>query len=205
MMIYLRKISIILLAVSAIINVTGLSAAEETSRCEPTMNDVEGPYYLAGAPFRNQLAGPDEKGDRAVIKGTVFQSDCKSPIRDALIEVWQTDAAGEYYYQNAGFRLRGQMKTDMNGNYEFSTIKPGRYRILNGFRPAHIHLKISHPGYRTVITQLYFKGDPYLWPKDACSRACKSNDPRRIITLDDEKGVLKGTFDITLSPLITSQ
>jgi len=201
----LRNISIILFAVSVIINVSFLSAAAETNRCEPTMNDVEGPYYLAGAPFRNQLANPDEQGERVVLKGTVRQTDCKSSIKYALIEVWQTDANGEYYYEDAEYRLRGQLKSDKNGYYELSTVKPGRYRIMNGFRPAHIHLKVSHPDYETVITQLYFKGDPYLWPKDACSSACKSNDPRRIIALDDEKGVLTGIFDITLDPISKSQ
>jgi protocatechuate 3,4-dioxygenase beta subunit len=165
------------------------------------MNDVEGPYYLAGAPMRDQIAGPDEKGERLVIKGTVLRGDCRTPVRGGLIEVWQTDSNGKYYYADEEYRLRGQTKSHENGTYRFSTIKPGRYRILNGFRPAHIHLRVSHPDYQTLITQLYFKGDPYLWPNDACGGGCKSNDPRRIITLHDDSGLLNGTFDVILKPL----
>jgi protocatechuate 3,4-dioxygenase beta subunit len=197
----MRHITIILFAVSAVFYAAGPSTAAQTSRCQPTMNDVEGPYYLPGAPFRNQLAGLDEQGERVVIKGTIVHADCQTPIGDALIEVWQTDGGGKYYYRAEGFRLRGQMKTDDKGYYQFSTVKPGRYRILNGFRPAHIHMKISHPDFETIITQLYFKGDPYLWPKDACGRGCKSNDPQRIIGLHDDSGALSGTFNIILKPL----
>ncbi|NIN19808.1 MAG: hypothetical protein GTN82_17795, partial [Candidatus Aminicenantes bacterium] len=54
----------------------------------------------------------------------------------------------------------------------------GRYRIMSGFRPAHIHFKVSHPGHEVLVTQLYFYGDPYLWPNDACGKACKSNDQK---------------------------
>jgi protocatechuate 3,4-dioxygenase beta subunit len=197
----MRYITIILFAVSAIFYGAGLSTAAESNRCQPTMNDVEGPYYLPGAPFRNELAGPDEQGERLIIKGTVLRTNCRTPVRGALIEVWQTDEGGNYYYRAEDFRLRGQMKSDDNGSYQFSTIRPGRYRIMNGFRPAHIHLKISHPDFETITTQLYFRGDPYLWPNDACGRGCKSNDPQRIIALNEARGVLRGTFNIILKPL----
>ncbi len=30
------------------------------------------------------------------------------------------------------------------------------------FRPAHLHLKLSHEGFEPLTTQLYFKGDPVL-------------------------------------------
>jgi catechol 1,2-dioxygenase len=34
---------------------------------------------------------------------------------------------------------------------------------LNGaqYRPAHIHVKVSAPGFQTITTQLYFEGDKY--------------------------------------------
>jgi protocatechuate 3,4-dioxygenase beta subunit len=167
--------------------------------CPPTQNDVEGPYYLPDAPFRTNVAAPDEPGRRLMIKGTVLGTDCETPLKDALVEVWQTDAEGRYYYKKEGYRLRGQMKTDKNGSYAFNSIKPGRYRIGHGYRPAHIHIKVSHPGYRTLVTQLYFKDDPYLWPNDACGSGCRSNDPKRIIELQTKKNrPLEGTFIIIL-------
>ena len=30
------------------------------------------------------------------------------------------------------------------------------------WRPAHIHLLVTAPGHRTLTTQLFFTGDPYL-------------------------------------------
>ncbi len=167
--------------------------------CPPTQNDVEGPYYLPDAPFRTEIAAPEEPGDRIIIKGGVLQINCKTALKEALIEVWQTDAGGKYYYKVEGYRLRGQLKTDKNGVYEFSTIKPGRYKIGGGYRPAHIHIKVSYPGYKTLVTQIYFRDDPYLWPNDACGGGCKSDDSKRIIFLETDKdGRLEGTFRIYL-------
>ena len=168
--------------------------------CAPTQNDVEGPYYLPDAPFRTDISAPDEPGEQLIIRGTVLEPDCRTPIKGALIEVWQTDANGKYYYRGEGYRMRGQLKVRGEGTYAFRTIKPGRYKIGNGFRPAHIHLKISHPMYETVTTQLYFQGDPYVGPNDACGSGCSSNDPRRIIGLREsgKKGYLEGTFPIYL-------
>jgi protocatechuate 3,4-dioxygenase beta subunit len=170
--------------------------------CPPTQNDVEGPYYVPDSPFRTILADRDEPGEHIVIKGTVYSTDCTTPVKDALVEVWQTDASGKYHYRDEGYRLRGQMRTDEKGQYEFSTVQPGRYRIMNGFRPAHIHFKVSHRDYETLITQLYFQGDPFLWPKDACGRGCRSDDKKRIIELQprkhDDTGYLKGAFPVFL-------
>jgi catechol 1,2-dioxygenase len=167
--------------------------------CTVTQNDVEGPYYLPDAPFRTEISTADEPGMRIIIKGSVLETDCNTPLKDALIEVWQTDAEGRYYYREEGYRLRGQIKSDKKGSYEFRSIKPGRYRIGSGYRPAHIHIKVSHPGYRTLVTQLYFRDDPYLWPNDACGAGCKSNDPRRIIDLKQGKSrSLEGTFIVIM-------
>jgi protocatechuate 3,4-dioxygenase beta subunit len=194
-MAHLRKIFLIIFLASIFF----YSFKASADICPPTQNDVEGPYYLPDAPFRTNVAAPDEPGKRVIIKGTVFETNCKTPLKDALVEVWQTDAEGRYYYKEEGYRLRGQMKTDKNGSYEFNSIKPGRYKIGRGYRPAHIHIKVSYPGYRTLVTQLYFKEDPYLWPKDACGSGCKSDDPKRIIELQTKKSrLLEGRFIIFL-------
>ncbi|MGH8579026.1 MAG: hypothetical protein ACREVK_02510, partial [Gammaproteobacteria bacterium] len=73
-----------------------------------------------------------------------------------------------------------------------------------GFRPAHIHFTVRHPDYEPLTTQLYFKGDPYLAPNDACGDAGKSNDTNRIVELTrtrkDSRAWFEGRFDIVLKP-----
>jgi protocatechuate 3,4-dioxygenase beta subunit len=64
----------------------------------------------------------------------------------------------------------------MAGTYSFRTIMPVSYPIPDDgpagqllaamgrhpFRPAHIHFMISAPGYRTLVTHLFFEGDEFL-------------------------------------------
>ncbi len=73
---------------------------------------------------------------------------------------------------------------------------------MHGFRPAHIHFKVSHPDYETLTTQLYFEGDPYLGQNDACGRGCNSDDLRRIIELrageKEKTAYYEGVFPVFL-------
>ena len=58
--------------------------------------EILGPFYRFGAPFRSQLAGPDEPGTRLILTGTVLSSDRRTPLPGTLIEVWQANHAGLY-------------------------------------------------------------------------------------------------------------
>ena len=173
-------------------------------QCAPTGPDVQGPFYLPGAPRRTALAGPDEPGDPIVIRGTVLGPDCKTPLSGALLDVWQADAEGRYHDDREAYRLRGQLLTDAKGRYVFDSIVPGRYKLDGSFRPAHIHFTVASPRHETLTTQLYFKGDPYLAPNDACGSECRSDDPGRIIALEKEtdgRARFSGRFDIALGAL----
>jgi len=68
---------------------------------------------------------------------------------------------------------------------------PGRY--LNGaqYRPAHVHVKVSAPGFLPLTTQLYFPGDPYnaVDPFTVCSL---------IMRVADEGGLKRASFDFVL-------
>jgi protocatechuate 3,4-dioxygenase beta subunit len=143
-------------------------APTTTAQCTRTAPNIEGPYYRPGAPMRSDLVDPAMQGTRLVVSGRVVGDDCSSPLENAMIDVWQADADGHYDNdQLAGHRtpgplfLRGKLATAKGGAYEVKTIIPGRY--LNGaqYRPSHVHVKVSAPGYRTLTTQLYFEGDPY--------------------------------------------
>lgn len=156
--------------------------------CTPTRSDIEGPFYVAGAPHRMALAGPDEPGDRILVRGRVVGPDCQTPLRAALLDVWQADASGQYHFEDENFRLRGQLLTDASGSFELASVVPGRYQLDNGYRPAHIHFTVTHPGHAPLTSQLYFKGDPYLSPHDACGDECHSDDPGRIVELKKLEG-----------------
>jgi protocatechuate 3,4-dioxygenase beta subunit len=138
---------------------TGSTGSTNTGECVETDGDIKGPFYESDAPVGNDLDIHDEKGVRLMVTGLVLDVDC-NPIRNAVIELWHADTAGDYD-DTATMKYRGQFATDDKGAYWFRSIVPGRY--LNGaeFRPAHLHIKIWVDGIELLTTQLYFSGDPY--------------------------------------------
>lgn len=169
--------------------------------CELTGSDVRGPFYEPGAPQRTVLAGAEEPGERMIIEGTVYGPDCETPVVGALLDIWQADQEGDYHGAGQDYRLRGQMLTDEEGRYQFETIRPGHYPLGGSMRPAHIHYTVTAPGYRSLTTQLYFSGDPYLSPNDPCGTGCNSGDETLIIDLEERQqgSPWQGTFDIILA------
>ena len=186
-------------------------AAAANLACRLTESEVLGPFYRFGAPFRTKLAGPGELGDRLVLTGTVFSADCRTPLPDALIEVWQANDSGVYDTNKPGnfteattFNMRGMLYTNEKGQYEIETIVPGRYPVppdLPGLekyagltRPAHIHFRVMESLHIPVTTQLYFKGDPFIandpWASHKSSLA---------IALKQNGEVKHGVFDIVLA------
>lgn len=139
-------------------------------QCTPTADDILGPYYRPNAPVRTSLAPVEQEGTPLIISGQVLDTAC-NPMEGAIIEVWQTDHHGVYDNESAEFRFRGRLQTDTQGQYQLKTRVPGRYAIgerVSGYglreavyRPRHVHFKITKPGFKDLITQLYFKDDPY--------------------------------------------
>ena len=82
-----------------------------------------------------------------LVKLRLVEAGSCEPIRDAIVEIWHPDAAGQYSgYRGPGDNradtsgetlLRGMQITDTNGNVEFVTIYPGWYPG----RTVHIHFK----------------------------------------------------------------
>jgi catechol 1,2-dioxygenase len=169
--------------------------SEEGGGCDPTTDDILGPFYLPGSPVTTLVAEPNEPGTRLFISGTVLSSDCVTPVPGAMIEVWQANDAAQYD-TSPNFELRATMYVDANGQYAFETIMPGAYLNGNQYRPKHIHFKITKPGFPDLITQLYFEGDPYI---AADPWASQPDAAARIIPLNTlGGGDLEGVFDIVL-------
>jgi len=94
---------------------------------------------------------------------------------------------------------RGVFQTDADGKFIITSLLPGRYDD-GGYRPAHIHFNITVEGYPQLITQLYFKQDYYLAPRDSCTR-CRSDANSLILpTLHrDDLKTYNGDWTIVLS------
>jgi protocatechuate 3,4-dioxygenase beta subunit len=179
-----------------------------------TASDVEGPMYTIEPPFRKKIYEEYEgmgDDDPLLVRGTVTSTD-GSPLPDAVVDVWQTGPAGGYDVwderQPEG-NFRGRIRAEESGAYEFQTMLPkpytvptqgpvGRYLEAMGqhpWRPAHIHFKVTAPGHRRLVTQVFFPDDPYL--ENDTIGAVK---PALVRPVEREDGHLACRFDIALAP-----
>ena len=103
-------------------------------------------------------------GEIIFLQGAVVDS-FGVPIEGAVIEVWQTNAAGKYHtllepdseYVDEYFNMSGRAITDNLGNYHFITIMPG----ANPGRAPHINMNIYHQKFGKIEAEMYFEDHPY--------------------------------------------
>lgn len=180
-----------------------------------TPRQTEGPFYPNHLPL-------DTDNDLLIINSGITPAigeithltgrilDAKgSPIRNALVEIWQCDANGVYLHsadsdgkkaqQDKHFQGFGRFLTGSSGEYYFRTIKPVPYPG----RTPHIHFKIKKGGKELLVTQCYIKGHAGN-PKDGIWRGIRDAKARDSVTLDfvpikDSKiGELAANFNIVL-------
>lgn len=114
---------------------------------------------------RSVIAGPDEPGERMILRGTVYQADGRTPAPNVVLYAHQTNAEGAYAggsneseWSRRHGRLRGWLKTGADGRFEFATIKPAPYPTHT--EPAHIHLTVLEPDRRPYwIDDVVFAGE----------------------------------------------
>jgi protocatechuate 3,4-dioxygenase beta subunit len=127
---------------------------KEKSRLAPTPAAELGPFYKRLAPSNSAMRAPGDPGMPLVVTGQVFSSRGEL-IPSAIVEIWQTNHEG--LYDLDGYHYRTKLTTPADGNYELSSVMPGHYpdRVCQ-----HIHYAVTAPGYRPLVTQLYFATDP---------------------------------------------
>jgi len=200
---FLKKAVIGSAAITALpITVNALQKPQAVISCNPLTLDYygTGPFYTANAPMLSniQLANANEPGDRIIVSGRVKTLDCSKVISEAIIDVWHANDAGQY--DNSGYNLRGKLKSNAQGFYQFETVLPGKYLNGSQYRPRHIHFKITAPNFPEVTTQLYFVGDTSIANDAAASITSGKYDARdRIIPITkNDSGVYEGTWDIII-------
>jgi protocatechuate 3,4-dioxygenase beta subunit len=165
-------------------DVLGLSSLVETSSTGEgvTLQTLTGPFYSAGAPWRELGDSINEHplpGDvTATVRGVVRDRD-GNPIEGATVDVWQNATNLLYAVQDPNQppgNLRGRWMTGPDGRYEFITVRPVSYSIpddgpvgqlldLTGrhsWRAAHIHFLVTADGYRPLTTEIFDAQSDYL-------------------------------------------
>jgi protocatechuate 3,4-dioxygenase beta subunit len=105
---------------------------------------------------------PRARGEHLDLHGVV-RDDAGRSVDGAEIEIWQCDAFGSYRHPrgagariDAGFQGFGATRSDGRGGYRFRTIRPVPYPG----RTPHIHVKLRHPSFGELTSQLFVAGEP---------------------------------------------
>ncbi len=184
-----------------------------------TLSELSGPVFghrtvrPSDADLTIQHRG-EPLGERILVYGRVIDDDGR-PVPNALLEIWQANAAGRYLHRldqhaapiDPNFSGAGRLLTDPEGRFEFKTIKPGAYpwgNHFNAWRPAHIHFSLFGAGILSrLVTQMYFPGDPLLNFDPIYNSISDERARNRLISSFDLERTLPGHalayhFDIVL-------
>jgi len=145
-----------------------------------TRSNVEGPYFLEGAPWVTESIKVRGDTEPLRIRGMVKDLDGKA-IPDVEVDLWWADPTGFYSGFSDDFPMeyfRGKLKTDAEGKYSVMGSVPEEYPMTRefhgptgsliemmgnqGMRTKHVHHKYRKDGYQTLTTQAYFAGADYL-------------------------------------------
>ena len=177
-----------------------------------TPRQTEGPFYPDKLPLDtdNDLILINDSLSPAVgeithLGGRVLDAD-GSPMRNAVVEIWQVDGNGVYLHsrsageqRDANFQGYGRFLTGSNGEYYFRTVKPVPYPG----RTPHIHFAINRGGKRILTTQCYIKGEKGN-ERDGVLRGIRDEKQLESIMVDfkplkgSEVGELTAKFDLVL-------
>src|ERR1700724_3605806 len=139
---------------------------------------------------------PRATGQLIQISGRIVDED-GSPIPGAVIEIWQANSAGKYIHDadrhnapiDPHFTGEGRLMTDAEGQFQFFSIKPGAYPVLESgwwWRPPHIHFSILGRSWMDrFVTQIFFPGEP-LNETDLLLNAVPDRDVRERLIFEFE-------------------
>jgi protocatechuate 3,4-dioxygenase beta subunit len=205
-----------MLAASAGLAATALSGSAIGKSMTVTPANPEGPFYPTHKQVDTDtdltlIEGHTERAQGEVIKVTGQVLDDKGqPVEGALVDIWQANTFGRYHHEDdtattptdPNFQGWGMVKTDAQGRYAFTTIKPGAYMVNDEWRrPPHIHYKVSRRGFREITTQMYFAGEALNEKDNLLNEVAENERDLLVVDFNKSDGVLHGNFSVVLAKI----
>lgn len=170
--------------------------------CTPNFAGIE---IYGGDLGATMKTGPVQ-GQEITIKGTVFDG-TGTALKDAMVEIWQADAAGLFNSANEtrgradpNFTGWGRSPGDMEtGEFTFETVKPGAVPFPDGrLQAPHVSVWIVARGINIGLqTRLYFADEAEANAADpVLSRIEHQNRVPTLLAQPERAGVYR--FDIHL-------
>jgi hydroxyquinol 1,2-dioxygenase len=161
---------------------TLLDKINQHTESSTTDSALLGPFYVEGRPTADN--GDDISdgvtGTPMFVTGRVI-NDRGEPIAGAKVDTWHSDGEGFYDVQQTEklhneLAMRALLTTDDDGRFWYRSITPRYYPVptdgpcgeilraanRSPMRPQHVHFWFHADGYAPLITQLFWRDDPYI-------------------------------------------
>ena len=174
----------------------------------PTPGQTVGPFFALGLdrPEWADMTRDNPAGERIVIEGEVRDGD-GAPVPDAVIELWQANAAGRYNSPadnqadkkiDPNFIGFGRVSTDGHGRFKITTVKPGPVPGRgNALQAPHINVAFFARGLlKQLFTRIYFADEAGNASDPLLSGIDDGNVRNTLIARKSESGAYR--FDFVL-------
>jgi len=159
-----------------------LDKINQHTESSTTDSALLGPFYVEGRPSADNGSDISDGvgGTPMFVTGRVLDED-GHPIAGAKVDTWHSDGEGFYDVQQTEklhdqFAMRALLTTDDDGRFWYRSIAPRYYPVptdgpcgeilcaanRSPMRPQHVHFWFTANGYQPLITQLFWRDDPYI-------------------------------------------
>jgi len=159
-----------------------LDKINQHTESSTTDSALLGPFYVEGRPTVDNGSDISDGvgGTPMFVTGRVVGDD-GHPIAGAKVDTWHSDGEGFYDVQQTEklhdqFAMRALLTTDDHGRFWYRSITPRYYPVptdgpcgeilraanRSPMRPQHVHFWFTANGYQPLITQLFWRDDPYI-------------------------------------------
>jgi hydroxyquinol 1,2-dioxygenase len=159
-----------------------LDKINQHAESSTTDSALLGPFYVEGRPTVDNGADISDgiTGTPMFVTGRVVDEHGK-PVTGVHVDTWHSDGEGFYDVQQTEklhneLAMRALLTTDEDGRFWYRSITPRYYPVptdgpcgeilraanRSPMRPQHVHFWFKGEGYQPLITQLFWRDDPYI-------------------------------------------